>query len=188
MIRHRAVLRAEKHEVAAVARVGLAEPGAVRQIGDWMKAVTAKILRAAAPVIRRAEGGGPGGEKDAGLAARVEGRSDQLARIVGAGFSKLLGEDLDRLFPGDALPFGIDVETLFRIGAAHRMPHPGGIVKRHEAGVSFGAGLTPVLRAVRLPFDLNDHAVDAVYPDAAGVPAHETGGFDPDVFFDGLRL
>ena len=31
--------------------------------------------------------------------------------------------------------------------------------------------------------DLDDHAVGAVHPDGAGVPAHETGGFNPDIFF-----
>jgi hypothetical protein len=94
---------------------------------------------------------------------------------VGADLRQPLGEDRERLLPGDRLELA-GAAFAARL-AQQRLRQPRRRVLLHDAGAALGADHALVERVVGVAVDVAHLPVDQMHADAAAAGAHVAGGF-----------
>src|SRR3990172_8538392 len=112
-------------------------------------------------------------------AKQFRGPSAELFVVVD--LAQSLDDLVQGFLPGNLLPAGVDADPFHRIRASQGRVHAVGVVERHDAGDSLAAEPAAADGALRVAFDLDEHAVHHVATDGACAVAEAAGGRDPPV-------
>ncbi|MCZ7534693.1 MAG: hypothetical protein M5T61_01320 [Acidimicrobiia bacterium] len=177
-----AELRPDQHDVLRVLRIGDAFEGILVHVADAVDVVAAEDRGRPRRVARHAGAEDERRHHRSAQVVRVEARVHQPLRVVLNRLADLRGDLVERLFPADLLPTGIDSDAPLGIGATQRLGDAVGVAQALEARVALGARPPVIVRILRVTQDLvHDTVFIDVREDPATIEANDARRAHPAV-------